>query len=150
MKKLIAVITLLMSLSVYAGWPTFHVIHPEKILHELVKTAGCPVGKGRVPSDTKVLIETTGRIQHKPWFWVVNPGYKSCVTIPRHLAYIHFHQTGYYSGGRLITGYGQPGGPILFQFQFTVPDKWDCSPLNPKIKPPDVIGCAQDTSSRGL
>ena len=109
----------------YAGWPTFQVLTPQKIITDLINTNGCPTGEGFIPAGTEVKINNYYIPRNENWYWKYN-GSSECQPLPIDLQYIAFHQTGNYSGDLINTIYGSANNP-LFQFTFTIPGPyWYC------------------------
>lgn len=135
--------TMLFSTTVLGSqWPTFLVLTPAFLESKILTTQGCPSGEWRVPIATKILIQTTSRIKHDPWYWVYE-GDGLCQQRST-ISYTSFIANGHFEGSRLIASYADADKLPWLNFVFTVPADWDCGPLTPK-QLPAVIGCAQDT-----
>ena len=137
----IMTLTLFSSIS-YAGWPTFSVLTPQKIMSDLISTDGCPAGEGFIPAGTEVKIQNYYIPHDETWYWIYT-GDTQCQKLPNDLQYIAFHQTGHYSGDLINTFYGIDNNS-LFRFTFTIPEPyWYCGYFAGP-NPPETVACAAD------
>ncbi len=133
---------IIISPTVFAGWPMFNVLSPQQIMSDLVVTNDCPSGEGFIPENTKVKIYNYYIPHNETWYWLYT-GNTQCQKLPSDLQYIAFHQTGHYTGDLINTWYGTEHNK-MFRFTFIIPQPyWYCGYLA-GTNPPNTIACAQD------
>jgi hypothetical protein len=149
MKILISFLSLALTYSLsYAGEP---IVAPPLVeqIQNLIDKQNCPLGYGRIPRETKILIAGRNIPPNENWHWAYT-GNSECVSLQdiSQLTYLSYYQDGYRSGSHIIIGYGIGEEKYLFPFTFTIPHTscyegecyWDCGPFVGKT-PPEAIGC---------